>query len=122
MAKINPKKYNYIDGQLVDAEKVKLPDERKFRNAWTHDTDVIYVDMTKALEIQKNYIRQERSEAFSKLDSEWFIADEQGNKAKKDEIRQKKQALRDITKHPRLLNASNPEELAKLDLKSLLEN
>jgi len=71
----------------------------------------IVVNMQKALEIKKNMIRQERAPLLLALDIEMMRALESGDTAKQEEIKQKKQALRDATTDPVLLQASTPEEL-----------
>ena len=71
----------------------------------------IVVNMQKALEIKKNMIRQERAPLLAALDIEMMRALEAGDTAKQEEIKQKKQALRDATTDPVLLQASTPEEL-----------
>lgn len=71
----------------------------------------IVVNMQKALEIKKNMIRQERAPLLAALDIEMMRALESGDTAKQEEIKQKKQALRDATTDPVLLQASTPEEL-----------
>ena len=71
----------------------------------------IVVNMQKALEIKKNMIRQERAPLLAALDIEMMRALESGDIAKQEEIKQKKQALRDATTDPVLLQASTPEEL-----------
>lgn len=71
----------------------------------------IVVNMQKALEIKKNMIRQERAPLLAALDIEMMRALESGDTVKQEEIKQKKQALRDATTDPVLLQASTPEEL-----------
>jgi len=72
---------------------------------------MIKVNMTKAVEIKKEMVRQERAPLLAQLDVEFMRAVEAGDTAKQAEIATKKQALRDATKDPIILNATTPEEL-----------
>lgn len=71
----------------------------------------IIVNMTKALDIKKDMVRRERAPLLAALDVEMMKAIESGNDAKKTEIAEKKQALRDATNDPVLTQATTPEEL-----------
>jgi hypothetical protein len=71
----------------------------------------ITINMTKAVEIKKDMIRAERAPILAALDIEMMRAIESGNTAKQAEIAAKKQALRDATKDPVILQAVTPEEL-----------
>lgn len=71
----------------------------------------ITVNMQKALEIKKDMIRAERQPLLAALDIEMMRAIEAGDTAKQSEVSAKKQALRDATADPVVLNASTPEEL-----------
>lgn len=72
---------------------------------------MIVVNMQKAKEIKKDMIRAERKPVIEALDVEMLRAIESGDTAKQSEIAAKKQALRDCTQDPCILNASTPEEL-----------
>lgn len=72
---------------------------------------MITVNMNKAKEIKKNLIRLERKTLLEKLDVEFMKAVELGNTALQSEIAIKKQALRDATTDPVIINAQTPEEL-----------
>ena len=71
----------------------------------------IVVNMQKALEIKKNMIRAERQPLLAALDIEMMRAIESADTAKQAEISAKKQALRDATTDPVVLNATTPEQL-----------
>jgi len=71
----------------------------------------IKIDMTKAVEIKKDLIRAERAPILAALDIEIMRAIEAGDTVKQAEIAAKKQALRDATKDPVILEAVTPEEL-----------
>lgn len=86
-----------------------LPD-RYFRNAWKDDGSLT-IDMPKAKEIHRDKLRRLRIPILETLDIEYQKADEIGDTKKKKEIADKKQALRDITIHPDIDNATTPEQL-----------
>lgn len=74
-----------------------LPDDY-FRDAWVVDDNMhITVDTFKAKQIQKNYWRKIRNKKLKELDYEFMLALEEGNEEKIINIKQKKQALRDVT-------------------------
>ena len=96
------------------------PKDRTFRNAWALDGDAIVVDMEKARAIQLSNIRAERAPLLAELDVQYQRADEDGDSEGKAGIRARKQALRDVTKDPRIAKAKTPDELASLTLSVLL--
>lgn len=75
---------------------------------------MITVDMTKAVDIQRDRIRAARAPMLAALDVEFMRAVERGNKAERTRIATEKQRLRDATKDPRLMTAQSPEELAAI--------
>ena len=94
---------------IVDTETI--PSDRTFRNAWNHSSGVIGVDMPKATEIQKNKLRAERAPLLSALDVKYMVALENGDTEGAASVAKEKQRLRDITKHPALVEAETPEDL-----------
>lgn len=70
---------------------------------------MIDININKAREIYKNIIRESRKSALETLDVEYIRAQEQGLDT--SGIVAKKQQLRDMTNHPKLLNAKNITEL-----------
>ena len=72
---------------------------------------MITVNMTKAVEINKDMIRQERKPKLAALDVEFMRAVEAGDADKQAEIAAKKQALRDATSDPAITAATTPDEL-----------
>lgn len=72
---------------------------------------MIVINMQKAKEIKKDLVRAERKPLLDALDVEMLRAIESNNLSKQAEIAAKKQALRDATADPTILNASTPEEL-----------
>lgn len=73
---------------------------------------MITVDMTKAREIKKNMIREERELLFVKLDTDFMKALENADTAEQTSIADKKQALRDATDDPAIEAATTAEELS----------
>ena len=67
--------------------------------------------MQKAIEIKKQIIRAEREPLLARLDVEMMRALESGDAVKQAEIATKKQALRDATTDPAVINSVTPEEL-----------
>ncbi len=72
---------------------------------------MITVNMTKAVEIKKDMIRQERAPKLEALDVEFMRAVEQGDTEAQATIAAKKQALRDATDDPAITAATAPDEL-----------
>ena len=73
-----------------------IPTDRYFRNAWDLKSGKITTDITKAKEIKKEIIRQERKPLLEALDIE--VMKNIKDPIKIDEIESRKQKLRDITK------------------------
>lgn len=69
----------------------------------------ITVNLDKAKEIHKNTLRVMRTSALEDLDAQFIRALEKGEDT--SSIVNQKQELRDITKHPDLVNATTPEEV-----------
>lgn len=79
---------------------------------------MIIINMDKAKEIHKNILRSERAPLLQELDVKFQRALEDG--ADTTDIVDKKKALRDVTKHPDLLNAATIEVLKSLTLDKLI--
>jgi hypothetical protein len=69
------------------------------------------INIEKAKEIHKDYLRSVRFEELNKLDVEFMKAMESGNSEKIAEIATKKQELRDITTASEIENAQTVEDL-----------
>lgn len=93
-----------------------VPPDRTFRGAWRCKGDNIEVDMPAAREIHRERLRRHRARMMPDLDAEYIKADEKGDKARKQEIAQEKQRLRDITADPRIEAAGTPDELRAVGL------
>ena len=86
------------DTQYAILDDEKLPD-CYFRDAWVIDDNfIITIDVKKAKDIQRNYWRHARLQRLQKLDYQFMLALEEGNEEKIINIKQNKQALRDVTK------------------------
>ena len=101
-------------------EKSEVPTDRYFRDAW-EDNGVVEVNMEKAKEIQRNYLRKEREPLLKELDIQYTKSLETKDNQLQDEIVRQKQVLRDITEDPRIANAQSPEELKALTLDALTD-
>lgn len=82
---------------------------------------MITFNVNKAKEIQKNIFRKNREELFRQLDLAFTIALENNDITKIQEIKNKKQFLRDAPNHPAIQNCTTVEELKNLDLATLME-
>ena len=69
------------------------------------------VDIAKAREIHKTYIREAREPKLAELDIEYQRADETNDTSKKSEIAAKKQALRDAPADSGIAAASDTDTL-----------
>jgi hypothetical protein len=92
-------------------EESEIPQDRYFRGAWIHKDDSIDVDIDKAKNIHRDVIRELRKPLLEALDIEFTRASESKDESKMKELIDKKNALRDVTQHSILLNASTPEEI-----------
>lgn len=89
---------------------VEIPEDRTFRDAWTHD-EWIKVDMGKAKEIWRDKIRADRKPILESLDVAFIRALETDDTELAGDIRAQKQAIRDATDDPIIDAAATPEEL-----------
>ena len=72
---------------------------------------MITVNMTKAREIKKDHLRQERKPLLEKLDVQYMRAIEAGATDEQASIATKKQQLRDITADAGITNATTADQL-----------
>ena len=108
-----------MQAEIVGHEPLKLeavPQDRYFRNAWTHvvpgrAVGQVEVDMDKARDIHRDVLRRQRAPLLAEADVGYVKADEAGDEPKKAEVRAYKQALRDVPQDPRIDAAQTPEEL-----------
>jgi hypothetical protein len=81
---------------------------------------MITIDITKAKDIAKDKLRTERAPVLASLDVSFMRAVESGNTELQTAIAEQKQALRDITAHETITNASDAESL-KTAMNTLIE-
>ncbi len=102
--------YVGLNDTEYDVEEYTIPSERTFRDAWdTPSGTAVTINMDKAKDVWRNYIREARLSEFEKLDKDFMIALETG--ASTTQIAADKQALRDAPAHPDIAAATTPEEL-----------
>ena len=105
-----PKDYPWI------VTEIPIPLDHEFRYAWVwsgHKNPKLYIDMEKAKEIWINKWRTAREPLLENLDVEYLKAVESKNEKLQEEISQKKQELRDITKYD-LSSVNDVAELKKV--------
>lgn len=90
-------------------EEADVPNDRKFRAAWSLIDEGISVDMPKARQIWKDILRQARTPKLKELDIKFQRALEDGGGTKA--IVAAKNELRQVTDDPRIEAATTPEEL-----------
>jgi hypothetical protein len=99
-----------VSWRLIDSKD--FPSSEEFRDAWTDKGEgKLQEDLNKCRKIHKDRLREARKPLLESLDIEYQIADEQGNQARKREVAQEKQRLRDATNDPRIEAAQTVEEL-----------
>ena len=81
---------------------------------------MITIDITKAKDIAKDKLRTERAPVLASLDVSFMRAVESGNTELQTAIAEQKQALRDITAHETITNASDADSL-KTAMNTLIE-
>jgi hypothetical protein len=81
---------------------------------------MITININKAKEIKKDSLREERKPLLEALDIEYMKALEQNDTQKMQEVVAQKQALRDVTQHPDLLEVESVEELKNLSINDLI--
>lgn len=95
-------------------DESEVPSDRHFRNAWRHKKNNIVIDMPAAIEIHKDNLRAMRKPLLEALDVESVRAMEKGDAKAMDEIKKKKQELRDVTSHRKILECKSPDMLKTL--------
>ena len=88
-----------------------LPADIDFQNAWVYKDGKVEVDLAKAKEVHREYIRRERKEKLAALDIEFQRALETGDTSA---VVAKKQALRDATADSAIESATSLAELRAL--------
>jgi hypothetical protein len=88
-----------------------LPSDTDFQNAWVYKDGSVQVDLAKAKEVHREYIRRERKEKLAALDIEFQRALETGDTSA---VVAKKQVLRDATADSAITAATSLAELRAL--------
>ena len=83
------------DGNSIDSSVATVPSNRHFREAWSLTGNVITEDLTKAKELFKDKIREERKPLLEAEDVVYMKALEADDATAKAASVTKKQALRD---------------------------
>lgn len=99
-----------VEFHIADREK-SMSMDNYFRDAWVHDKGNVSIDLEKAVPIQQQKLREVRASEFSNLDVLQLRKIASGDSVAVQEIEARKQALRDVTRHPALEAATTPEEL-----------
>ena len=63
--------YISIGNQVIDSNEVSMPSDRKFREAWVLNGDVITIDINKAASIQRGKIKKEALKRIENICPEW---------------------------------------------------
>lgn len=100
------------DVHIVDSSAV--PEDRTYRNAWQLEGKKVSVDMQKARAVHMDKLRKLRDAKLKQLDTDYLIADEGGDPAKKAAIKALKQKLRDMPENFDLSLAQDPDQLKSL--------
>lgn len=82
---------------------------------------MIKVNMVKAREIHRQNLRIMRAPKLAALDVEMLQAIEDGDITRRDAIKAKKQALRDVTEDPAIGKAKTPDKLKAVIPAALIE-
>lgn len=80
---------------------------------------MININMTKARDIKRDHLREEREPKLQELDVQFMRAVEAGDADAQAAIAAQKQTLRDVTADPRIEAATNADELKALTLSTL---
>ena len=95
-----------VTSNIVDHSS--LPTDTNFQNAWVYKDGSVQVDLAKAKEVHREYIRRERKEKLAALDIEFQRALETGDTSA---VVAKKQALRDATADSAIDAATSTDQL-----------
>ena len=98
-----------VTSYIVDHSS--LPTDIDFQNAWVYKDGKVQVDLAKAKEVHREYIRRERKEKLAALDIEFQRALETGDTSA---VVAKKQVLRDATADSAIESATSLAELRAL--------
>lgn len=81
---------------------------------------MITIDMGKARDIKRSQLRAERASRLAALDVEVIRAIERGDQGTASALAERKQRLRDVTRHKAISAAKTPDALAALSIDNLI--
>jgi hypothetical protein len=95
------------------ADTDDVPTDRTYRDAWMDRGQGLGIghDMTKARALHRDHLRRLRAPILAELDAEYLRADEDNDNQKKQAVRDRKRALRDVTADPAIDAAATVEQL-----------
>lgn len=100
---------------VAEADQDDIPTDRTFRDAWRRDgTRPIRVDMPAARQIHRQRLEQRAAERARVLREQYLEADEDGDTARAQQIRQRVRGMRQRIAALDLDAAQTPEELAAI--------
>lgn len=88
-----------------------IPQDRSYRNAWTHDGKAVVHDMPKAREIHRDKMRVARAPLLEDLDRQHTRAVGRKKQSEADAIEARREELRNVTDDPRIEAAPTIEKL-----------
>lgn len=95
----------------IEIDDAALPSDREFRDAWKMNGDKIDYDLTVAKEMQLARVRAARTPFLEELDTQFMLAVEKGDEAKRQQVADEKQRLRDITNPIKALTPTSIEDV-----------
>lgn len=99
-------------------ENEVLP-RRDYREAWSDQGKTIEVDLEKAKEVKRQFLRKERVSILNDLDVESIKALESNDSVKLEEVKNEKQRLRDAPSSPAIDNATSLEDLDAITINNI---
>ncbi len=111
-----------LGGKLYQVDRIQVPDNRVFCEAWTKNSSgaVVTVNMHKAREIQRDRIRKRRADRWGAADAAWNMAQEANDAPAMLKAGAYRQALRDAPAHTSIDSAQTPDELSAVILDAIL--
>lgn len=117
-----PPYYLTIEPVAYDVQELPGGDDLYFLDAmrWDHDGGKIHIPLDQAREVHRRALRAERKAKLDALDAEYRKAQGAGDTDAMTDIDKRAQALRDVTKHPAYLKASDLDAIRAATVDSLL--
>lgn len=103
----------------ANADDVTVPSSRNFREAWDLSGNVIEVNMTRARQLYRGHLRDERAARWREVDSMHRDATDGDNPTQRQAWREKRQKFRDAPQHASIEAAATPEDLIALTFDAL---